>query len=97
MVRLYPIGDESEYGEDGTGLRLGRHGDAAHVTLIYPQNNKNPIKHVHFDQESVRATGGIRVSFDYDRNEFVIEQPRWDPDETWVEVAALPAILEDDT
>ncbi len=103
MTKLYPTGDESEYGDDGTGLRVERGGNTVHVTLVYPQAHDNPIKYVDFDQESVRASGGIRLSFDYDRNVFVVEQQRWHPNveeddrvenDMWIEVAVLPAFWE---
>ena len=67
------------------------------IDLKYPDINK--IKYLEFNQESVRASDGIRISYEYDRDGYKIEQAskfQWDCDDTvcdrdWQEVAFIPA------
>lgn len=71
------------------------HGDTAHVDLWYP--TFRPIKYIEIGLMDVRASDGIRVSYDFDRDGWVIEQnaPTMEPiDDTcsqqvdhWKEVA----------
>ena len=94
---------ESAYGGTPDNFHIIRHDDELHVELTYPPytdaENKGQVRYVVFDQESVRATDGIRLSFDFDRNGYKVEQastftfecddPICDPD--WQEVAFVPA------
>lgn len=74
-------------------------GDTLTVELTYPEVPENAIKYVIFDQESVRASDGIRLSYDYDRDGYRIEQARrftWttedmECDKDWQEVAFVKA------
>lgn len=98
---------ESQYGDHPDNFHIERHDDELHVTLTYPPYtdaaNKGQVRHVVFDQESVRATDGIRISFDFARNGYKIEQasifswecddPVCDPD--WQEVAFVEAWARD--
>lgn len=71
------------------------HGDEAHITVMYPNNPDSLIKHLVINQCSVRASDGVRLHYDYDRDGFVIEQAsKWEWDEKdevcdpdWQEVA----------
>lgn len=80
------------------GFEVKRRGRTLAVTLLYPPRDdaEQPEKprFVEFDQESVRASDGIRIHYDYERDGYVIEQSSrfaWgaegpcDPD--WQEVA----------
>ena len=68
-------------------------GDSVDISLWYPRIS--PIKFVRVDLTDVRASDGIRISYDYDRDGWVIEQPtinEWTAndkvmDEGWTEVA----------
>lgn len=56
-----------------------RYGNVLDVTVTYPPESclefdTRKVTYVMIDQEAVRASGGIRVHFDYARNGFVIEQ-----------------------
>lgn len=53
-----------------------RHGETLHVELTYPDLEQAGMKYVVFDQESVRASDGIRLSYDYGRDGYVVEQPK---------------------
>ena len=58
-------------------FHVTRRGDTLAVELTYPPRNDEVIDRVTYvevDQESVRASGGIRIHFDYERNGFVVEQ-----------------------
>lgn len=85
-------------------VRVARRGNTLDVDLQYPPASRGVIEpsrisFVTFDQTSVRASGGIRISFDYKRDGYAIEQPtkfEWfDSDDTmdqgYVEVAFVPA------
>jgi hypothetical protein len=94
---------KSQYGNEPDNFHVTRADDELHVTLTYPPwtdaDNKGQVRYVVFDQESVRATDGIRVSFDFDRDGYKIEQASrfgfacddevCDPD--WQEVAFVQA------
>lgn len=72
------------------GYRVEVDAESALFEFLYPMCEGHP-KHIFINQESVRASDGIRVSYDYDRDGWKIEQPVWtDEDrmgETYVEVA----------
>lgn len=60
-------------------FHVAKRGDELHVDLTYPPytdaDNKNgKCRHVVVNQESVRASDGIRVWYDFDRDGFVVEQ-----------------------
>lgn len=67
------------------------------VDLWYPYPDSEGIKHVQVGMNAVRATDGIRVSYDFDRDGWVIHQPwpvdvqvgenAYRVDEDWREVA----------
>lgn len=95
---------ESEYGNGRNNFHITRSDNTLSVELTYPpytdaHNVNGQVRYVVFDQESVRATDGIRIHFDFQRNGYVIEQasrfawntddPICDPD--WQEVAFIEA------
>jgi hypothetical protein len=97
---------QSPYGKHVDNFHLSRRDDALEVALTYPpwtdaDNKGGQLRHVQINQESVRASDGIRVHYDYERDGFVIEQPkvRYEPDgedalkmvEEWIEVAFCPS------
>lgn len=72
---------ESEYGDGSLNFHVAKHDDELHVSLTYPpwtdeDNAKGQCRHVVVNQEAVRASDGIRVHYDYDRDGFVVEQPK---------------------
>lgn len=83
-------------------------GNVLGVTLLYPNVGEGGPQAIEFDQESVRASGGIRVEFDYDRNGYVVRQVEYVQDTfgrlgsmeeaseggPWVEVGFFPAFRE---
>ena len=87
---------ESEYGASVNNVHIMRRGDTVEVEMTYP-NIAPPgsVQHVFVNQESVRASDGIRMHYDYDRDGWVIEQVRifsWTVDDEvcgqdWQEVA----------
>ena len=97
----------SEYGDSPNNFHIDRVEpklDTLSVVLTYPpwteaENKTGQVRYVTFDQEATRASGGIRVSFDYARNGYKIEQPTifvWEMedkvcDQGWREVAFIPA------
>jgi hypothetical protein len=70
------------------------------VTLTYPPRteteNPEQARHVVVNQESVRASDGVRLHYDYERDGFVVEQNRltlrkvgpdsYDSVDNWTEV-----------
>lgn len=88
---------ESEYGVSPNNVHITRRGDTLCVENTYPNITKVGVKYFEIDQESVRASDGIRLHYDYDRDGWVIEQPTkliWlandDPcDMGWKEVAFI--------
>ena len=73
------------------------YGDAAHTWLWYPRNSD--IKYLVLGLMDIRAADDIRVSYDFDRDGWVIEQAsvfEWDGDDPicdsdWQEVAFIQA------
>lgn len=73
--------------------------DTKRVELFYPRNEDQPIKYLKISLAEVRAADDIRVSYDFERDGWVIEQAsifEWllgdtmcDPD--WAEVAFIQA------
>lgn len=91
---------ESEYGGGPNNFHITKDGEQLNVELTYPpkvdgSNPHNQVRYVFIDQESARASDGIRVYYDYERDGFVIQQAstfEWDADdevqdEDWQEVA----------
>lgn len=86
------------YSED-ENFHCDLHGDTLEVTLTYPGLPGKGIQYVVFDQEATRASDGIRLSYDYERDGYVIEQAsifEWDTDDQvcdmdWQEVAFIRA------
>lgn len=82
----------------GEGYEVRRRGNTVKLDLMYPGINDNPT-HVEVDMCHVRATDSIRISFDFPRDGWKIEQAStfsWelgdevcDPD--WQEVAFIKA------
>lgn len=88
---------ESDYRNEN--YHVDRYGQELHVTLTYPNVSNGGALFVVFDQESVRASDGIRISYDYDRDGYKIEQAsifQWEIDDEvcdpdWEEVAFIQA------
>ncbi len=75
-------------------------GDALVVDLWYPQQDGQP-KYIDLGLVDVRASDGIRISYDFERDGWVIEQPRkqgqleeYDPQ--WKEVSFVQSWGRDD-
>jgi hypothetical protein len=97
---------QSEYGGTSHNYHLSKFRDELRVELTYPpytdeDNTGDQIRYVRFDQESVRASDGIRIHFDFARNAYIIEQPKHHLRKTgdgsyeditiWVEVGCFEA------
>lgn len=74
------------------GFTIDERDDSIEIDLCYPRQNK--IKHVMVGISDVRASDGIRITYDFERDGYVIEQPTqlaWKIDEPvdykWKEVA----------
>lgn len=85
---------ESEYGGGSSNFHITKEGDTLSVELTYPprsdeDNTKGQCRYVFIDQESVRASDGIRLYYDYDRDGWVIQQEAECGDDTWQEVAFI--------
>lgn len=99
---------ESDYRADNFHIRRDR--DTLDVTLTYPPwgegGVEGKVKYVAIDQEAVRASDGIRVCYDYERDGWSIQQPKrlsWPADDPvcdwgWTETAFVRswAINEDE-
>lgn len=80
-------------------LSVTRHGDEVWVVLKYPHRAVAPIhgraEHIVVDQDSTRSSDGLRITYDYDRDGYVIEQSTgaYDKDSSlvWVESVFLKA------
>jgi len=74
-------------------------GDTACVDLWYPRNDASQVKYVQIGLIDVRAADDIRVSYDFDRDGWKIEQAsvfQWEVDDElrdpcWKEVAFIQA------
>lgn len=92
---------ESEYGESQNNFHVTKDGDTLRVDLTYPpytdaENINGKCRFVYVNQESVRASDGVRLYYDFDRDGFVVEQPKprlvalgkdsYDTVEDWIEV-----------
>jgi hypothetical protein len=97
---MYKKIHESEYGESPLNFHVDKRGAEVHVTLTYPpwtdaDNKNDQCRYVCVDQEAVRASDGVRLYYDYQRDGFVVEQPRpymklidgcYHCEQTWIEV-----------
>ena len=85
--------------EDDTILSQARqYGDEMHLDLWYPRNETSPIKSLVIGLMDVRAADNIRVSYDFDRDGWRIEQEEVMTDNgyyrstgKWIEVAFVLA------
>jgi hypothetical protein len=92
---------ESQYGEGPQNFHIAKHGDELHAVLTYPpwtdaDNTKGQCRYVYVNQEAVRASDGVRLHYDYERDGFVVEQPKprlralggdsYTDEEEWIEV-----------
>jgi hypothetical protein len=72
-------------------------GDTLHIDLWYPRSDDFEVKQIQVGLIDVRAADDIRVSYDFDRNGWVIQQASdWELDDTerdqgWTEVAFVEA------
>ncbi len=72
-------------------------GDTAIIELWYPRDS--PVKHIEVGLMDVRAADSVRLSYDFDRDGWIVEQARlfaWDGsdlvcDQDWQEVAFIQA------
>ena len=98
---------ESEYGDSPLNFHVHKVDSELRVELTYPpwsdaENVNNQCRYICVDQESVRASDGIRLHYDYARDGFVVEQPRpymtitdetncYDSKIDWIEVGFFPS------
>lgn len=95
---------ESKYGESPLNFHVTKHDDTLSVELTYPpwtdaDNKNDQCRYVEVNQEATRASDGVRLHYDYERDGFVVEQPRprlkkignreYEHAEDWIEVAFL--------
>jgi hypothetical protein len=98
---MYKKIHESEYGSGPMNFHISKRDDELHVELTYPPwtdaDNKNgQCRYVCVDQEATRASDGVRLHYDYQRDGFVVEQPKfslkktgadsYDTITSWIEV-----------
>jgi len=61
------------------GLELWFNEETAHFDFLYPpyeiEESNGKIRYLEVNIETVRASDGIRIHYDFDRDGFVIEQP----------------------
>ena len=92
---------DSEY-TGPCNFHVAKHNDEVHVELTYPKwtdadtTAEGGCRHVYVNQESVRASDGVRLHYDYERDGFVVEQPNprlvcvgknsYETPENWIEV-----------
>jgi hypothetical protein len=55
------------------GILIQENGDTIIAEFAYPRQNK--IKHIEIGLSDVRASDGIRIHYDFERDGYVIEQP----------------------
>ena len=71
---------ESEYGDSPNNYHIHRDYSTINVTLTYPLRDNSQEKtikgcrYIFVNQESVRASDGVRLHYDYERDGWVIEQ-----------------------
>lgn len=90
-MRVY----ESEYGDSPNNFHVTKSGAELRVELTYPpytdgENTRGQCRYVYVNQESVRASDGIRMFYDFERDGWVIQQPKYDDEsgeEDWAEAA----------
>lgn len=78
---------------------IGFHDNTAIVEISYPRLDDNKIKNIEVGLSDVRAADNIRISYDFDRDGWKIEQASifsWDIEDTemdpdWQEVAFVKA------
>lgn len=88
---------KSAYGGSPNNVFITRRGRTLELRHTYPEITEFGIKYFEIDQESVRASDGIRLHYDYDRDGWIIEQPTklcWSSTDTecdmgWKEVAFI--------
>lgn len=85
---------ESEYGGGPCNFHVTKDGDTLSVELTYPprsddENPNNQCRYIFVDQESVRASDGVRLYYDYDRDGWVIQQETECGSDSWQEVAFI--------
>lgn len=93
---------ESKYGESPNNFDISKVDDELHIELTYPprtdaDNTHDQVRYVVVNQESVRASDGIRMFYDFERDGWVIQQGsvwEWEADDTqcdedWQEVAFI--------
>lgn len=98
---MKPNVHESDYRANNFHVR--RYGNTLKVDLTYPPRDNEPdngrVRYVGFNQESVRASDGVRLHYDYERDGVVVEQASrftWNADDKecdpdWQEVAFIPS------
>ena len=62
----------------------------AHVAMQYPRIDDDRIHTIEVNICEVRAADGVRVSYDFDRDGWKIEQSTDIEDKVWVESAFIP-------
>lgn len=75
------------------------YGDTAQATIWYPRNKDVAFTHVQVSLMEVRAADDLRISYDFDRDGWKLEQAQffsWEVDdevrdEGWVEVGFIKA------
>lgn len=65
--------DNIEIEDYGKGVCINERGNTIHLDLAYPRINK--IKYIEIGISDVRASDGIRISYDFERDGYIIEQP----------------------
>ena len=82
---------------ENVGMRLD--GTTLVTEINYPRNDNSPIKAIEVDLCDVRSADSIRISYDFDRNGWKIEQAQyfeWEYDDKvcdpgWKEVGFIQA------
>jgi len=95
MTKIYEKIRESEYGDSPNNVHITRRGDTILIEPTYPNISTCGVKFIEVNQESVRASDGIRLTYDYDRDGWSIMQPTklcWSGDDAvcdmgWTETA----------
>lgn len=96
---------ESEYGDSPRNFHVAKDGDTLRVDLTYPpwtdaDNKHDQCRYVWVDQEATRASDGVRLHYDYQRDGFVVEQPKpwmelidgcYHSRDEWIEVGFFPS------